>query len=820
MAYSLANVLRGGRCRRVHLLSGLTRPRQSASLRPFMQMSRLRPSILLPPVASTLRLAAVAFCALLLGAITADAQPNHTNSTRKVFRDRVEPHWLEGNNRFWYRVDLPNDAREFVLVDAVQGRRAPAFDHERLAKALSEQTSKQVSAATLPIESLKFSGDAKTVTLTTADGSWECDLESYQLKKVLSEPKQKENVDAADQGRMPPPRRSRGRNRGRSLTGIRSPDGAWEVVVRGHNLFLRDVKAGTEKQLTFDANPTDSYARDVERDRAIEMEYDAAAPETPMPDVYWAPDSLRFVALRTKAGTQRTVYEVESSPEDQLQPKLQSYPYLKPGDDVPVRKPHLFAVNGCKEIPVSDALFLNPWSIGNIRWSTNSAEFTFEFNQRGHQVFRILGVDALTGRVRTIVDEQSPTFFCYSSKFFAEYLDDTKEIIWMSERDGWNHLYLYDSATGQVKNQLTKGEWVVRGVEKVDREKRVIWFRAGGIRPGQDPYYVHYCRINFDGSGLTVLTEGDGNHTASFSPDYRFFVDTWSRVDQPPISELRSAEDGHLVCPLEKADASALFATGWKPPERFVAKGRDGLTDIYGIIYRAGNFSPEKKYPVIEEIYAGPQDSYVPKSFRASYRYDDLARHGFILVQVDGMGTSNRSKKFHDVCWKDLVDAGLPDRILWLKAAAAKYPYMDLNRVGIYGGSAGGQSALGALLTHGDFYKVGAADCGCHDNRMDKIWWNEQWMGWPVGPWYEAQSNVTLAHNLRGKLLLTVGELDRNVDPSSTMQVVNALIKADKDFELIVFPGGGHGSGGSPYGNRRRIDFFVKNLLDPNPTSN
>ena len=334
--------------------------------------------------------------------------------------------------------------------------------------------------------------------------------------------------------------------------------------------------------------------------------------------------------------------------------------------------------------------------------------------------------------------------------------------------------------------------------------------------PGQDPYYVQYCRVNFDGTGLTVLTEGDGNHSASFSPDYRFLVDTWSRVDQPPVSELRSAEDGHLICPLEKADATALFASGWKPPERFVAKGRDGVTDIYGIIYRPMNFDPGKKYPVIEEIYAGPQDSYVPKSFRASYRYEDLASRGFIIVQIDGMGTSNRSKKFHDVCYKNLVDAGLPDRILWIKAAAAKYPYLDLDRVGIYGGSAGGQSALGALLTHGDFYKAAAADCGCHDNRMDKIWWNEQWMGWPVGPWYEAQSNVTLAHNLKGKLLLTVGELDRNVDPSSTMQVVNALIKANKDFEFIIFPGGGHGSGGSPYGNRRRIDFFVRAFLGRN----
>jgi len=389
----------------------------------------------------------------------------------------------------------------------------------------------------------------------------------------------------------------------------------------------------------------------------------------------------------------------------------------------------------------------------------------------------------------------------------------------MSERDGWNHLYLYDAQTGLVKNQITKGQCVVRGVERVDKEKRQIWFRASGIQAGQDPYYVHYCRVNFDGNDFAILTEGDGTHSARFSPDRRFFIDTWSRVDLPPINELRRSDDGKLVCKLEEADANELFATGWQPPERFVGKGRDGVTDIYGIIHRPKNFDLQKKYPVIESIYAGPHDSFVPKSFRASYRQEELAGRGFVVVQIDGMGTSNRSKKFHDVCWKNLGDAGFPDRILWMKAAAAKYPYLDLTRVGIYGGSAGGQNALGALLAHGEFYKAAAADCGCHDNRMDKIWWNEQWMGWPVGPHYDEQSNVTLAKNLQGKLLLTLAELDKNVDPASTMQVVNALIKADKDFELIVFPGAGHGAGDSTYGRRRRAEFFVRHLLGSESTA-
>jgi dipeptidyl aminopeptidase/acylaminoacyl peptidase len=400
---------------------------------------------------------------------------------------------------------------------------------------------------------------------------------------------------------------------------------------------------------------------------------------------------------------------------------------------------------------------------------------------------------------------------------FLEWLEATGELIWMSERDGWNHLYLYDANSGRVKNPITRGAWVVRGVDRVDRQARQIWFRAGGMVPGQDPYYVHHCRVNFDGTGLVVLTEGDGTHTVAYSPDRRFFVDTYSRVDLAPVSVLRRAEDGGLICELERGDARALGSGGHRPPERFVAKGRDGETDIHGIIVRPSTFDPAKKYPVIESIYAGPQGAFVPKAFSAVPRVQELAELGFIVVQIDGMGTSHRSKRFHEVCWKNLGDAGLPDRVRWIQAAAKERPEMDLARVGIYGTSAGGQSALGALLTHGDFYRAGVADCGCHDNRMDKIWWNEQWMGWPVGPHYEAQSNVTLAPRLQGKLLLMVGELDRNVDPASTMQVADALIKANKDFELVVVPGGGHGVAGTPYGRRRLQDFFVRHLHGREP---
>ena len=748
------------------------------------------------------------FILLLAGillTLSAGAQPTRPDS--KVYRNRIEPHWFDGNNKFWYRLDLPEKQREFILVDAEKGTRQPAFDHARVAKILAEKWSKVVDPERLPFDEIQFVDEGKRIRLL-GESAWSFNLEDYLP--------QEDKVERPEQTERPREgRRRRGDGGFRPRGDTKSPDGKFEVLVRGHNLFLRE---GTnEVALTYDGNPGHSYARNAQRARMVEMRYEARDDEEAVPEVYWSPDSKRFVAMRTRPGVERIVYMVESSPSDQLQPKLQSYPYAKPGDEIAIRKPHLFDVVEKREIPVKDDLFPNPWSIGDMRWLPDSSEFVFLYNQRGHQVLRIVGVNAKTGKTRAIVDEVSETFVNYSGKFFSDYLDEMRELIWMSERDGWNHLYLYDVATGRVKNQITKGEWVVREVDRVDEEKRQIWFRAGGIHKGQDPYHVHYCRVNFDGTGLVLLTERDGTHEIDFSPDRRFFIDTWSRVDLPPRLELRSAEDGKLVCKLEEADISELSASGWRAPERFVAKGRDGVTDIYGIIHRPAQIDPSAKYPIIESIYAGPQDSFVPKSYRSSYTQEKLTRRGFIVVQIDGMGTSNRSKKFHDVCFKNIGDAGLPDRVLWIKAAAQKYPYMDLDRIGIYGTSAGGQSALGALLFHGDFYKAAVSDSACHDNRMDKIWWNEQWMSWPVGEHYKEQSNAVNAHRLQGKLLLMVGELDRNVDPASTIQVVNALIEADKDFEFLLVPGGGHGILRSPYGWRRLEEFFVRHFLGTSP---
>ncbi len=582
------------------------------------------------------------------------------------------------------------------------------------------------------------------------------------------------------------------RNRFRRGSSNRSPDERWQVEFENDNVVLMEVASGQRTPLTTDGEPSNRYGGNV----------------------WWSPDSRKFVILRTEPGENRQITMVDSRPDDQLQPKLVTVPYAKPGDKLDHPRPYLCDVESKTASPVDDSLFPNPYEVSRFDWRSNSRGFRFVYNQRGHQVLRVLEVDAETAQVRAIVDETSPTFINYSQKFYLEFLDDSDELIWMTERSGWNHLVLIEQSSGRVKRELTSGEWVVRSVERLDRDNRTLLVVASGMVPQEDVYHEHLLRVPLDDGPITRLTDGDGTHRWEFSPTGRWLIDRFSRVDSAPITELRNAETGAWVARLAAGDWSELWEQGWRPPERFVAKGRDDLTDIYGIIVRPTHFESGKRYPVLEYIYAGPQSSFVPKAFSRNNQLAEMAELGFIAVQIDGMGTSHRSKAFHDVCWKNLGDSGFPDRIKWIRAAAELRPEMDLSRgVGIWGGSAGGQSALRAVLAHGDFYTAAAADCGCHDNRMDKIWWNEQWMGWPIGPHYEEQSNVTQAHRLQGSLLLMVGELDTNVDPASTMQVVDALIRANKDFELIVFPGMGHGAGGSPYGKRRTQQFFRKHFL-------
>jgi dipeptidyl aminopeptidase/acylaminoacyl peptidase len=697
--------------------------------------------------------------------------------------------WIGKTPQYWYLTSVAG-GNEYWILDAAKREKRIAFDHARLAAALAAASGEKVEALKLPFFRPTFGDDARSLEFFAFGERWQCDLADYTLKKLPASGRFRGGPgrDFAMWVRGPAPEAA-------SKDAKASPDGKWEAFIRNYNVFLRDKASKEESVLSRDGSEGDYYT------------YESIA---------WSPDSKKLVAMRLRRGYHRIVDYVESSPSDQLQPEHHEMEYAKPGDALDIERPVLFGVDAKSGVEIDAALFANPYELTGLAWRKDGRAFTFEYNQRGHQAYRIIEVDAATAAPRALVDEEAKTFFDYSGKKYRYDLADGRETVWMSERDGWNHLYLYDGATGAVKSQITKGEWVVRSVDRVDEAKRQVYFEASGVMPGRDPYFIDAYRANLDGTGLVRLTDGDGNHAVSYSADGAYLIDSWSRVDLPPTTVLRRAVDGSAVMTVAKGDIGGLVKAGWKPPEVFAAKARDGKTDIWGVIFRPSNFDPRKRYPVVEYIYAGPQDSFVPKSFQAYSSMRALAELGFIVSQCDGMGTSNRSKAFHDYCFKNLGDAGFPDRILWHKAVAAKHPSYDISRVGIYGVSAGGQNALGGLLFHPDFYKAGVAACGCHDNRMDKLWWNEQWMSWPVGPEYAASSNVDNAKNLKGRLLLIVGEMDTNVDPSSTMQVVNALIKAGKYFDLLVIPGAGHGMGGA-YGERKMYDFFVRNLLDAAP---
>ncbi|WP_263379298.1 S9 family peptidase [Granulicella paludicola] len=787
-------------------------------------------------------------------------------------------HWIGDSHHFWYARSVKGGT-EYMLVDADAAAKTVAFDHQRLSDAVSKATGKQYTPVTLPFQSglphapgrsregegqtapLTFLDDEKALQFGLAGSLYRCDLQAYTCGKTgliddvngehrrasedpaLQSPKAidsegpggdphdglawqpaagKDDSELHREAQPCAPRaddmddrselRAEHLGMGAQFPGQAPPrppevcasfDGKWEAFIQDFNVYLKPVGKGDAVRLSFDGTENNYYS---------------------LRSLAWSPDSKKLAAYHTRPGFDREITYIESSPADQIQPKHMTIEYAKPGDPVDVASPVLFdvATRAAKEI--DHALFPNPYDLSPPVWWKDGRGFTFEYNQRGHQTYRVIEVDANTAQPRALIDEESPTFFYYSDlgpglsagRKFRYDVNDGNEVIWASERDGWEHLYLYDGHTGKLKNQITKGDWLVREVVYVDEAKRKIWFTAGGSIANQDPYFTQYYRINFDGTGLTRLTDADGMHTAVFSKDRKFYVDAWQRVDLAPVAQLRRSEDQKIALELEKGDTSALRAAGFKAPEVFVAKGRDGKTDIWGTITRPLNFDPKKKYPVIENIYAGPQGSFVPKTFSALAPDQALAELGFVVVHIDGMGTSNRSKAFHDVAWKNLADAGLPDRILWHKSAAAKYPYYDISRVGIFGTSAGGQSSMGAMLFHPEFYKVAVTNSGCQDNRMDKMWWNEQWMGYPVGPQYAASSNVDNASRLQGHVLIIAGELDSNVDPASSLQVVNALVKAHKHFDMLYIPGQNHGVGVLS-DEHYRDDYFVHHLLGVEP---
>lgn len=592
-------------------------------------------------------------------------------NAKHVLYAGVVPHWVDQTSAFWY-VRQTEKGKEYVKVDAASKKRTALFDQQKMASALTEKAGREINAYNLPLQNCRLNISLDTLRFQLDGKFW-----AYSIK----------NNRLLDEGAIP----SRGKERHwmevddeKEGSPVTSPDGKWTAFIKNDNVYVREVATGKEKQLSQDGTLSNYYSSYIQ----------------------WSPDSKSVVSCRIRPVEKRYVYYVESSPADQAQPKLHKQEYAKPGDELRFKVPCIFEVESGRRLIPSTELFSHQYELSGPMWNADSKAITFEYNERGHKVYRVLEMSAVDGSVRTLIEEKEEKYVNYP-RIYRNYLSDGKRIIWSSERDNYNHLYLYDRATGKPLNQITKGEWYVRGVQHVDEANEVIYFSANGMKKGEDPYLIHYYKINFDGSNLVELTPEEGMHQCWYSSDYKYLVDVYSKVDQAPIAVLRDAKNGKIRMQLDKADISALLANGWKAPEVFSAKGRDGKTDMWGVIYRPSNFDPSKKYPVIEYIYSGPGDQYVPKTF-SSYNWwmTSLAELGFIVVQVDGMTTSFRSKEFEEVCYKNLKDAGLPDHIAWIKAAAQKYPYMDIDRVGIFGCSAGGQESTGAVLFHPEFYKA------------------------------------------------------------------------------------------------------------------
>ena len=760
-------------------------------------------------------MAASVWCALLSALVQAQgtledyqrAERFLPNAVKQLaFEGHVTPNWIEQSSQFWYLKESPA-GKDFILFDLTQGTRASAFNQEKLAASLSRAAGKPYQPRALPFDFFEFSEGRRAILFNLGRIRWSCNLTPDECKPVG------EVETTAATGQRQPARDQEGESK------PVSPDGKFTTAVKNHNLYLRVVATGEEIQLSRDGERFYDYATPLPSPMLMVQQgtEDVVQP----PAVFWSPDSKRLVTFVMDQRNFPRFSMLQSVPPSGFRPQSYSYAYPLPVDHkLPTASPVVFELATRKQLPV-DARPIEMFYYGNptFTWFADSERFYYRETERAHRSLRLLEVNAATGATRPLVEERAETMV-NSTVLWMRLVDHEREIIWSSERDGWNHFYLYDVKTGRQKNQITKGEWVVRGVEHVDEKTRQLYFTAGGREPGRDPYLRHLYRINLDGTGLKLLTPEDADHSISFSRDGKHFVDAYSRADLPTVSVVRSAEDGQIVHELERADVRELQAMGWKLPEPFKGKGRDGKTDIYGLIWRPTHFDRSKKYPVVENIYTGPHSAHVPKTF-AAYRHpaQAIAELGFICVFIDGMGTALRSKAFHDVSYRNLGDGGLPDHIALLQQMGVRYQYLDLTKVGVWGHSAGGYDSTHAVLTHPEFYKVAVSSAGNHDHRMDKAWWNESWMGSPVGQHYIDQSNATLAANLKGKLLLAHGDLDENVPIAATIKLVDALIKANKDFDLILMPNRYHALNDA-YFIRRRWDFLVRHLLGVTPPEN
>jgi dipeptidyl-peptidase 4 len=731
------------------------------------------------------------------------------NTNSLVSQNSVRPTWLAAD-RFWYRNTVA-DGAEFVLVDPARATRLPAFDHAKLSVTLSKAADIVYGPHQLPFQEIDLSADGQFVRFTAASRKWKCDVGGAEC---LSE-----GAAAGGGGRG---RGGRGGGGGPARNDAQSPDKQHTAFIRDYNLWIRDAATNKETQLTFDGVKDFGYATD-----------NAGWSTSDRPILVWSPDSKKIATFQQD---QRGVGEMYLVSTKVGHPELKAWKYPLPGDAVVATIQRVIIdidapkVTRLKMPPdqhrstLCDHIACRGGEWSDVEWSDDSKHLAFVSTSRGHRQEQMRIADAATGDIREVFEENVETFFeSGNGRVNWRYLPASNEIIWFSERDNWGHLYLYDATTGKLKNRITSGEGNVTQVVSVDEKTRTIFFLGVGREKGRDPYFIHFYRVGFDGRNLVLLTPDNANHDVSLSPDAKYFADTFSTPDVPPVSVVRDAS-GKLMIALEKADISKLLAIGWKPPTPFTVKARDGQTDIYGLMFKPTNFDPAKKYPIVNHIYPGPQTGSVGSRNFAAVRADTqaLAELGFIVVEIDGMGTPWRSKKFHEAYYGDMGDNTLPDQVAGMKQLAQKYSWIDIDRAGIYGHSGGGYAAAGAMFRYPDFFKVGISEAGNHDNREYEDDWGEKWQGLlepktSGGDNYDSQANQNFAKNLKGKLLLAHGTMDTNVPPYNTLLVVNELIKANKDFDLILLPNRSHGFGNEPYMVRRRWDYFVRYLLGGEP---
>jgi dipeptidyl aminopeptidase/acylaminoacyl peptidase len=713
------------------------------------------------------------------------------NTTPLVFGAGVRATWL-ADGRFWYRT-VRSSGPEFVLVDPVKKTREPAFDHSKLVAALSAALGRPYDVSRLPFQQIEFTSDFKQVQFNVGTRRVACDRAGESCKA-------EDRVVRND---------------------VLSPDGKLGAFIRDWNLWVREVATGKETQLTTDGVRDFGYATDNagwrKSDRAV---------------VKWSPDSKK---LATFQQDQRGVGEMYLVDTRVGHPQLQAWKYPLPGDKV-VAMIHRVIVDVERKRVVrlkmnpdqhrstlcDDVICGGDWV--DVQWNPDGSDLAFVSSSRDHKLAELRVAEAATGAVRDVLNEQVATFFeSGNGRVNWRYLPASKEVIWFSQKDNWGHLYLHDLTTGRLKHQMTKGEGNVTQLLRVDEKARVILFQGVGKEADRDPYFRHLYRIDMDGQNLRLLTPDEADHDISLSTSGQYFTDSASRPNVPPVAVLRDA-DGQELMALEKADISKLEATGWQAPMPFSVKSRDGVTDLYGLLYRPTNFDSSQRYPIINQIYPGPQTGSVGSRSFSAARGDTqaLAELGFVVVQIDGMGTPWRSKRFHEAYYGDMGDNTLPDQVTGMKQLAARFPWIDIDRAGIYGHSGGGFATAGAMFRYPDFFKVGVSQAGNHDNRVYEDDWGEKWQGL-LEPGadgksnYDNQANQLVAHQLKGKLLLAHGSMDNNVPFYSTLLVVNELIKSNKDFDLIIFPNRGHGFGNEPYMIRRRWDYFVRHLLGAEP---